>query len=103
MHLATPHAVAAIVAQVAVAVADSDGATVVTGGRVRLEFGELLAADLRAVRCQLARADLPRRYHVVEPLLTPSVGAVALALSDAGVPVSPAIREALQRGLTKLP
>jgi hypothetical protein len=47
--LGTPHAVAAVVAEVAVAVADGDGAAVVTTGGVELEAGELLAADGGAV------------------------------------------------------
>src|SRR5947208_1747862 len=46
--LRTPHAVAAVVAQVAVAVADGDGAAVVAAWGVELEAGELVAADGRA-------------------------------------------------------
>jgi hypothetical protein len=41
--LRTLHAVAAVVAKVAVAVADGDGAAVVATGGVELETGELLA------------------------------------------------------------
>ena len=47
--LRTPHAVAAVVAEVAVAVADGDGAAVVAAGGVELEAGELVAADGGAV------------------------------------------------------
>ena len=42
--LRTAHAAAAVVAEVAVAVADGDGAAVVAGRGVRLEVGELFAA-----------------------------------------------------------
>ena len=42
--LATSHAAAAVVAEVAVAGADGDRAAVVAGGCVRLEVGELFAA-----------------------------------------------------------
>src|SRR5262245_45254831 len=47
--LRAAHAVAAVVAEVAVAVADGDGAAVVAAGGVELEAGELVAADVRAV------------------------------------------------------
>src|SRR5262245_15198433 len=46
--LGAAHAVAAVVAEVAVAVADGDGAAVVAGGGVELEAGELLAPHGRA-------------------------------------------------------
>jgi hypothetical protein len=45
MSLRTPHTVPAVVAQIAVAVADGDGTAVVTTGGVELEAGELVAAD----------------------------------------------------------
>ena len=47
--LGAAHAVAAVVAEVAVAVADGDGAAVVATGGVELEAGELLGADGGAV------------------------------------------------------
>ena len=47
--LRAPHAVAAVVAEVAVAVPHGDGAAVVAAGGVELEAGELLAADGGAV------------------------------------------------------
>ena len=47
--LTASQAVAAVVAEVAVAVADGDRTAVVAGGSVGLEFGELLAAKSRSV------------------------------------------------------
>lgn len=41
--LRTPHAISAVVAEIAVAGADGDGAAVVAGGGVELEQRELLA------------------------------------------------------------
>ena len=46
---AATHALAAVVAQVAVAVSHGDGSAAVAGGGIRLEAGELLAADLRSI------------------------------------------------------
>jgi len=43
--LRTPHTVPAVVTQVAVAVADGDGAAVVARRGIELEAGELIAAD----------------------------------------------------------
>ena len=45
----TAHAVAAVVAEVAVAVADGDGAAVVAGRGVELEVGKLQTADVRRI------------------------------------------------------
>ena len=45
--LRTAHAVTTVVAQVAVPVADRDGATIVTSRRVALEASELFVADRR--------------------------------------------------------
>ena len=58
--LRTPHAVAAVVAEVAVAVADGDGAAVVAAGGVELEAGELVAADGRG-RCRRSCMATPAR------------------------------------------
>ncbi len=46
---AATHALAAVVAEVAVAVPDGDGSAAVAGGGIGLEAGELLTAVLRAV------------------------------------------------------
>ena len=56
--LAAAHAISAVVAELAVAVADGDGTAVVAGWGVLLEGGELFAADGGAVfgdvRCPLS-------------------------------------------------
>ena len=48
--LTTSHALPAVMAQVAVAVADGDGAAVVAGGGVGLELRELRTSQMRALQ-----------------------------------------------------
>ena len=59
--LGTAHAVAAVVAEVAVAVADGDGSAVVAGRGIGLEVGKLAAADGRAVEFRISKAFRVRR------------------------------------------
>ena len=59
--LRAPHAVATVVAEVAVAVANGDGAAVVATGGVELEAGELLAAG---------GVDIKRGAVAVDPQLS---------------------------------
>jgi hypothetical protein len=53
LKLRATHAIAAVVAEVAVAVSYGDRAAVVAAGGVELEAGELLVADCRAVAVDL--------------------------------------------------
>src|SRR5437016_613614 len=96
----TPHAVPAVVAKVAVAVADGDGAAVVAGGGVELEARELIAAERWIIAVDAELRAGPLRQSGLRPLR--DGGRMPIAIAVRAIRASRVVAVAIGLGVAAL-